>query len=220
MAKPRLLVTGFSSFPGAPRNPTEVLVTALDVKRMARRFDIDLAATILPTEYAAVSDLLPWLWKDVQPDAAIHFGLHGRARTVRIETRAANHATPVRPDAAGKRLATLVIEPRGPLYRRTTLPAEKIVVVLRRAGIPATLSADAGGYLCNYATWVSLMAAGGKKGRAGGLAGFVHVPWPAEERAPNAPTGRPGWGALALAMETVVAAGAQAVRMGSQGRAG
>ncbi|WP_436639916.1 pyroglutamyl-peptidase I [Microbaculum sp. FT89] len=220
MAKPRLLVTGFSSFPGARRNPTEVLVNALDVKRLVRRFDIDVAAAILPTEYAAVSDLLPRLWNDVRPDAAIHFGLHGRARTVRIETRAANHATPVRPDAGGKRLAALAIEPGGPPYRRTTLPAEKIVVALRRAGIPATLSADAGGYLCNYATWVSLTAARGKTGGAGGPAGFVHLPWPAEERAPNAPSGRPGWGALALAMETVIATGAQAVRMRSQVRAG
>jgi len=207
MARPRLLVTGFSAFPGAHRNPTEVLVNALDVGRLARRFDIDLAAAILPTEYGAVSALIPTLWDDVKPDAAIHFGLHGRARTVGIETRAANHATPTKPDAAGFVPDRTSIEPGGPFHRRVTLPTERLVVALNRAGVPATLSPDAGGYLCNYATWLSLRQAQGR-----GLAGFVHLPWPAQVRAPRAPSGRPGWGALARAMEVAIATGALAVR--------
>lgn len=217
MTKPRLLVTGFSPFPGAPRNPTEVLVSALDVRRLARRLDIDLAATILPTEYAGVADLLPRLWKDLKPDAVVHFGLHGRARTVRIETRAVNYMSPIKPDAAGFTPARTAIEPGGPDFRRVTLPTARLVVALERAGVPATLSPDAGGYLCNYAVWTSLARAVGKKRKP--LAGFVHLPWPAEISAPRAPAGRPGWAELSLAMETAIAVSAQAVRMSLPGRA-
>ncbi len=212
MAGPRILLTGFSSFPGAPRNPTEELIDALDVMRLARRLHIDLAATVLPTEYAAVAEIVPQLWKELKPDAAIHLGLHGRARTVRVETKAANVAAPFRPDAAGFMPDRPTIERDGPAYRNVTLPAVPLVVALNRAGVPARASPDAGGYLCNYATWVSLACAAGRKGRPKGLAGFVHVPWPAEVSAPRARSGRPGWTALSLAVETAVAVGARAAR--------
>jgi pyroglutamyl-peptidase len=213
MPHSRILVTGFSAFPGAPVNPTETLVGQLDIRRIARRFDIELAATVLPTEYAAVTDLLPRLWSDFEPDAVIHFGLHGRARTVRVETRAANHASPIRPDAAKRLPERMTIEPGGPAHRRVTLPAVRLAAALRRAGVPSALSIDAGGYLCNYATWLSLALVeerGGPGPRP--LAGIVHVPWPAEIRARRAPADRPGWAALAEAVETAIAATALAVR--------
>jgi len=212
MAKPRLLVTGFSAFPGAPRNPTEVLISSLEIGRLARRLDIDLAATILPVEYKAVSKLLPKLWKDIKPDAVVHFGLHGEAKTVRIETRAANYRTPIKPDAAGVTPKRTAIEAGGPDFRRVTLPTERLVVALGRAGVPARTSIDAGGYLCNFATWTSLVSATSKKGRVKGLSGFVHVPWPGEVSAPNAPSGRPGWATLSQAVETAIAVTAHAAR--------
>ncbi|MEJ8571348.1 pyroglutamyl-peptidase I [Microbaculum marinum] len=206
MTRPRILVTGFSAFPGAPRNPTETLVGALDVRRLATRLDIELAATVLPTEYAAVAQMLPRLWAQVRPDAAIHFGLHGRAGQVRVETRGANYMRPF-PDAARRHPDRVAIEPDGPLHRRATLPAARLNAALRAEGIPARLSHDAGGYLCNYATYLSLGLA-----REGTIAGFVHLPWPAEVRARRAPHERPGWSALALAMETAIAVTAVTVR--------
>lgn len=212
MIRPRLLVTGFSPFPGAPRNPTQTLVGDLDVTRLARRFDIDLATAILPTEYAAVSEILPRLWTDIRPDAVIHFGLHGRAGQVRVETHGANYMRPF-PDAARRRPDRIAIEPGGPLHRRVTLPAARINSAIQRAGVSAKLSHDAGGYLCNYATWLSLGLAEGRapaEGRA--IAGFVHLPWPAEDRAPRAPAVRPSRAALAVAVETAIAVTAIAAR--------
>jgi len=212
MAKPRLLVTGFSAFPGAPRNPTETLIDALDVSRLARRLDIDLAAAVLPTEYDAVSQILPRLWNDIRPDAVIHFGLHGRAGQVRVEMRGTNYMRPVPPDAARRHPGRIAIEPGGPMHRRASLPVDRIRSATRRAGVPARLSHDAGGYLCNYALWLSLGLAEGRGESGPAIAGFVHLPWPAEERAPRAPAVRPSWGGLAVAMETAIEVTAVAAR--------
>lgn len=211
MTRPRILVTGFSAFPGARRNPSEALVAGLDVDGLARRCGIDLAAAVLPTEYAAVADMLPRLWADVRPDAVIHFGLAGRAGRVRVEAFGRNRAAPARPDAARRLPAARTIEPGAPPLRRATLPAARIVAALRRQGIRAAVSPDAGDYLCNFATFLSLgiaEAAGGRRPAAG----FVHLPWPREERAPRAPAARPGWADLARTVETAVAVTALAVR--------
>lgn len=208
MPTPRILATGFSAFPGARRNPTEVLIGGLDVRRLARRFDIDLAATILPTEYQAVEDILPQLWTAVRPDAVIHFGLHGRAGQVRIEQRGANYIRTT-PDAAGRRSGRIAVRPGGPLFHNATLPVTRTVAALRRDGIAATASSDAGGYLCNYALYRSLELA-----PPGAIAGFVHVPWPAEEHAPRAPVRRPAWADLMRAVENTLRTATMAVRTG------
>lgn len=216
MTTPRILITGFSAFPGARRNPSEVLVRGLDVATLSRRLGIGLATAILPTEYEAVSEMLPRLWKDLEPDAVIHFGLAGRAGRVRLEAIGRNASAPLRPDAAGRLPTGQVIEPGGPPARRATLPLARLAAALAQQGIPAATSVDAGGYLCNFATYVSLGIAG-TAAAPRPLAGFVHLPWPAEERVPRAPSGRPGWVQLALAVETAVAVTALAARA-AQGR--
>jgi pyroglutamyl-peptidase len=217
MRSPRLLVTGFSGFPGAPRNPTEALIAGLDVDRLARRLDVEIGAAVLSTEFAAAGALVVRLWHEVAPDAVIHFGLHGRARAVHVETRAKNHMTPVRPDAAGRRPGWPAIERQGPAIRHATLPVHRIVAALGRRAVPARLSTDAGSYLCNYATYLSLGLA-----PRGALTGFVHLPWPGEVRAPRAPGGRPDWARLEIAIEeairvTAVAARANRRRRGLKG---
>lgn len=214
MTCPRILVTGFSAFPGARSNPSEALVRGIDVDALSRRLGIGLATAILPTEYEAVSEMLPRLWAELEPDAVIHFGLAGRAGRVRLEAFGRNASAPFRPDASGRLPAGRVIEPGGPILRRATLPLAQLAAVLARQGIPAAISVDAGGYLCNFATYLSLGIAG-TAAAPRPLAGFVHLPWPREERVPRAPSGRPGWAQLALAVETAVAVTALAARAGT-----
>jgi pyroglutamyl-peptidase len=66
------------------------------------------------------------------------------------------------------------ISPEGPEYLPATVPAAHIVGRLRRRGLPAQLSRDAGGYLCNALLYRSLeiSRALGTPGRSG----FVHLP--------------------------------------------
>lgn len=208
MKRLRLLVTGFSAFPDVPLNPTQVLVEDLDVFRLSRRLGVDVAASVLPTEYEAVSTLLPALWKEVRPDAVLHLGLHGRAATVRVETRAVNRRSLAARDARGERPASPHIERGGPAVRIATFPSARIAAAIAAGGVPAVLSRDAGRYLCNYASYLSLGLA-----PEGAVAGFVHLPWPAEMEARKAPSVRPGWNGLERAVDIAVSETAKWARM-------
>ncbi len=61
-----------------------------------------------------------------------------------------------------------------------SLPVQHIVSRLRRRGIPAFVSRDAGGYLCNATLYHSLACGRDAPGRR---VGFIHIP---------ATLGRPG----------------------------
>jgi pyroglutamyl-peptidase len=161
-----ILITGFGPFPGAPFNPTAPLIERL--KRI-RRPNLWLVAHVFPTEYAAVDRDLPRLIEQYRPDALLMFGLHGRARTLRIETLARN--TLGRPRDAGGLLARSRAISPGVSHAPMATPAARLVRAARRTGVPAVISRDAGSYLCNYLCWRATRAANGPR-----LAAFVHVP--------------------------------------------
>src|SRR5690242_9886490 len=140
-----ILVTGFGPFPGAPFNPTEALVRRL-AKR--NRVNVRLVPHVFETSYAAVDRDLPSLIPKHKPDALLMFGLHGRARTLRIETLARNSLGRVR-DASGTIPRTRSISPETNHIKMAS-PASRLVRAARRAGVPAVVSRDAGHYLCNY----------------------------------------------------------------------
>ncbi|MET0445603.1 MAG: pyroglutamyl-peptidase I, partial [Pseudorhodoplanes sp.] len=96
-ARPRLLLTGFGPFPGAPDNPTGPLVTAL--ARRLRKEPVRVSTHVFETTYAAVDRDLPRLLKRVKPDAILMFGLANKARALRVETKARNRIARL-PDAS------------------------------------------------------------------------------------------------------------------------
>jgi pyroglutamyl-peptidase len=53
-------------------------------------------------------------------------------------------------------------------------PARRLLGTLRAARVPAALSHNAGGYLCNYLAWQAAEAASLPRGPR--LAAFIHVP--------------------------------------------
>ena len=163
-----ILVTGFGPFPGAPVNPTQALVKAL--ARM-RHPNIRLVSHIFRTSYAAVDRDLPALLARHQPDALLMFGLHGRARTLRLEMLARNARARVA-DVDGL-MPGATITAGGPSCLAMPCPAARLLAALRRGGVPVALSRNAGGYLCNYLCWRAAQAAQNNGPR---LAAFVHVP--------------------------------------------
>ena len=169
---PTILITGFGPFPGAPYNPTQKLVRDLARLRRPALADVTLIGHVFETSYAAVDRELPELIAKYKPDALLMFGLHGRARTIRIETRARN-ALALLPDASGKVLRRGVIEPDAPASRRMPIPAQALLAAAREAQVLAVLSRDAGRYLCNYLCWRAREAVNGDGPK---LAAFVHVP--------------------------------------------
>jgi pyroglutamyl-peptidase len=168
----RVLILGFGPFPGAPRNPSAVLV-----KRLARRRRPALAAIIrtthvFATAYAAVDSELPKLLAD-KPDIVLMFGLAARRRQLCIETQARNARSILFPDVRGYRPARGVIALEKPAARRGNAPFTRLLAAARASRMPARLSRDAGRYVCNYSYWRALALAG--RGSSP-LVQFIHIP--------------------------------------------
>jgi pyroglutamyl-peptidase len=174
-----VLITGFGPFPGVPVNATMRLLPEL-AQAAARRFaGVRIATAVLATEWTAAPRRLEALLADIEPDLVLHFGVSSRARGFEVEARAHN-ACMQSPDAAGALPPGVAVRDGGPEVRAATLPVRHIVARLRRRGIPAFVSRDAGGYLCNATLYHSLGCA---QERSGCRVGFIHIP---------ATLGRPG----------------------------
>lgn len=171
--KPRILVTGFGPFPGAPYNPTEPLVARLMRLRRPAFADVEFKSHIFPVTYAAVDRQLPELIARHRPQALLMFGLAARTSHLRVETRARNAVTTTWPDAAGTRVRKGSIAPLSGAMNFGPHAARLLRAALA-TGIDARPSRDAGSYLCNYLSWRAIEATQGENGPD--LAAFVHVP--------------------------------------------
>jgi pyroglutamyl-peptidase len=166
----RVLLTGFGPFPRAPFNPSAAVAKALARRRRPALAGLVRSAHVFATRYAEIDRDLPRLLAQ-NPDIVLMFGLAGRTRTLRIETRARN-AIASFPDAGKYRPKERVIETGALPVRAARAPFSRLAAALRSRAVPARLSRDAGTYLCNYAYWRALAAA--PDGRP--LVLFVHIP--------------------------------------------
>jgi pyroglutamyl-peptidase len=169
-----ILLTGFGPFPGAPFNPTGPLVTELARRRTPALRNIRRVAHVFATSYESVDRELPALLARERPAALVLFGLASRRRHIRIETRARNALTGAVPDASGWLPAASMIIPGARTALSLRAPAQRLVAAVRAAGMSATLSVDAGNYLCNYLCWRAGEAA--ERDGVPRLVAFVHVP--------------------------------------------
>jgi pyroglutamyl-peptidase len=145
--KPRLLVTGFGPFPGVADNPSAAIARRVAGSPRWRRLGIETHALVLPTVYSAVEGILAPALKGGY-DAILMIGVAGRARRIRVERRAANRASLLTPDASGRRGTRLTLT-QGPAHRASRVATAPVLARLRRAGLDAQASQDAGRYLCN-----------------------------------------------------------------------
>jgi pyroglutamyl-peptidase len=184
MQSPRILVTGFGIFPGAPVNPTEALVARLVADPPA---GCAFQAHVLPVEYAAVAPRLSAICGMFRPDIAVHFGLARECSGFRLERVARNAHAPGKPDQAGflPERSTIC---DGPESFASTLPLDAIAERLAAGGLPLEWSDDAGGYLCNMVFTLSVSHS--CQGLRPMIGGFVHVP-PLKEAEPDTPNAMP-----------------------------
>jgi len=166
----RVLVTGFEAFDGGTVNPSQLLVEALEASSPP---GIELTVAVLPVAYARAADVLRGAVRAAQPDVVVCFGQADGRAGVSVERYAHNldSAEPVDNDGA---TSGAEIDPNGPVAYRSTLPVEAIVDLLREAGIPASESRDAGGFLCNHVFYVLMRVLEEERPKA--IGGFVHVP--------------------------------------------
>jgi len=196
-----ILITGFGPFPGAPFNPTEPLAVELARRPHPAFANVRRVAHVFRVSYEAVDRELPALIAREKPQAFVMFGLAGRTKHVRIETRARNVLTRVVPDADGQIPLTAAIVPGAPMALSLRAPTHRLLMAARATGVPAALSHDAGSYLCNYLCWRAAEAA---RSGAPRLIAFVHVP---QVRRAQVRSRRP-----AMTLEDLTAAGEAIVR--------
>jgi pyroglutamyl-peptidase len=168
-APPRILITGFGPFPGAPSNPTMRIAERLGRLRRPRYSGLDRVVRILPTTWRMLGAMeRPVI--DLQLDAVLMFGLAGRRRRITPEERALNHAGPLRTDAEGASPPGRSLSRGGPFTRTGGIDAARMTAMLRRHGFPAAVSRDAGDYLCKARFY--------RVAALGVPCIFVHVPRP------------------------------------------
>lgn len=170
--RPAILLTGFGPFPGVPVNATAELVPQIAASAARAFADVHIVPEILPTDWRLAPERLQALLAVLRPHLALHFGVSGRARGFEVEQRARNLCS-LTPDAAGAAPVSGGVLEGAPEELRATIPVQTIVGRLRRRGIPAFVSRDAGLYLCNATLFNSLILARDTPGRR---TGFIHVP--------------------------------------------
>lgn len=170
---PTIVITGFGAFPGVPVNASGLLARKLG-NLAARRFrGHRIVSRELPVDWTEALAKLEALYVREQPKLALHFGVSERAKGLVIETVARNATQPTL-DHRGRLPASRTVLKDTPAVCKATVPATEIVARLKSLGIPATLSEDAGRYLCNALFYASLQHAAATEPAS--IAAFVHIP--------------------------------------------
>ncbi len=133
----------------------------------------------LPVSFSKFPDIAAEFIEELNPSTVISLGLWPGASLIRIERIAVNIADFGVPDNEGVLAVDEVVEPKGAAALMSTLPVRAIEKALLAQGIPATVSASAGTYLCNICLYSFLMAA--QHHREPVNCGFIHVPYLPEQ---------------------------------------
>jgi pyroglutamyl-peptidase len=150
-----VLVTGFEVFGEHEVNPSQLIAEELD-------------GVVLPVSYERAADALLAAIDERGPDLVVCFGLANDRTAISVERWAHNLDEATTVDNDGAAGSGSEIDPAGPLALASTLPVDAIVAALTAEEIPAEVSRDAGGYLCNHVFY--------RLRRSGARGGFVHVP--------------------------------------------
>jgi pyroglutamyl-peptidase len=172
-SRPSILLTGFGAFPGVERNATAELIPELAEAARAQFPDHEVIGEVMPVHWSRAPMVLQELLSRAPARLALHFGVSHQVSGFQIELVSRN-VCESRRDALGELPDCEHVIPSGPAILAATLPAERIIKRLSRAGFPCCTSNNAGSYLCNALLYHSLATA--RTRQTPFLAGFIHVP--------------------------------------------
>lgn len=171
--KIKILVTGFGPFPGVHSNPSEKLLGWIEEQHVWPMSKVRLKTALIPTNWSAVEQFSSHTLAELDPDIVLHFGVHARANSLRVEKLARN-CTCTQADALGKVAPHHCVIERAPQTLKSKIEPERLVTALRARGLPAKSSTNAGRYLCNALLFASLYQA--EKRASPRQTGFIHIP--------------------------------------------
>lgn len=173
-----VLVTGFGPFGGEPINPALEAIKLLEGRIIG---GCRVVTRELPvTRFEAIDAIVKHIW-DADPALVLAVGQAGGRLEITPERVAINVDDYRIPDNGGFQPVDEPIVAGGPAAYWSTLPIKAMVVAMRGAGIPASVSNSAGTFVCNhlfYGLMHQLAKAGGKI-----RGGFVHIPYLPEQAA-------------------------------------
>ncbi|MEP9352992.1 peptidase C15 [Xanthobacter sp. KR7-65] len=168
----RILVCAFGPFPGVPVNPSQLAAADLLRLRRPTLAGIALHFEALPTRWDALARLDTRL-AELAPDAVLLLGVAARRRRISIE-QVAENAARAAPDVARRHPAARRLSATAPGRLVSAVAGSPLAVALRKAGIAAANSQDAGRYLCNASYFHALDWARQRPAAPPVL--FVHLP--------------------------------------------
>lgn len=175
MRRLTVVLSGFGSYEGVAVNPSRRVVEEMERRGLpeVEGVRIDVHGVLLPVSFAKAWPVLCESIERFHPDIVVATGLKRRARAVELERCATNLMDASRPDADNMSPRSTPVRDEGPAAYWTRLPLRSILRDFAGEGIAATLSSDAGTFVCN-SLFYQLLDWARFRGRV--LAGFVSLP--------------------------------------------
>lgn len=172
----KALVTGFEGYQGRSSNPAATVAQAIDGQTVN---GVTVVGATLPVSYQELPRRVQELLDMHRPTVVLGTGLWPGEPVIRVEQLAYNRADFEMADSDGAIVRESNLNPGGPIALEATIPTEKAVGALLRAGIPARLSQTAGTFLCNALLYTLLVTA--RSDHPDMKCGFVHLPYLPEQ---------------------------------------
>jgi len=156
-----------------PVNRSAKLVRAINDGEIQLPRGADVQTAILKTSWLGAAEEIPALLEKHRPDFALHFGVANSAQGFRIE-KTAHNRTCSTPDVHGKFPEMACIRTEGPEQLECKVNTASLVASLKKERLPASISNNAGDYLCNMLFYMSLIHSELSGNLQKSL--FVHIP--------------------------------------------
>jgi pyroglutamyl-peptidase len=166
-----ILVTGFEPFGGETVNASWEAAQKLEGWRHG---DTVAVARLLPCAYESSVKKLVDAIETLRPDALLMAGQAARRAVVCVERFAHNLDDATAPDNDGALRRALRISRAAPEWLETMASVRTIARAIKEAGIPARMSRDAGGFVCNHLYFGALQYLSEKRSAIPAV--FVHLP--------------------------------------------
>jgi pyroglutamyl-peptidase len=209
-----ILVTGFEPFDGETVNASWEAARRLEGWQHG---DYAAVARLLPCAYdASVSELVLAI-ETLRPEALLMTGQAARRGVVCVERFAHNLDAAAAPDNDGVLRRGIRIARDAPDWLKAAAPVTAIVGGIKEVGIPARVSTNAGGFVCNHLYFGALDYL--RRERRAIPAIFVHLPAAPEQTPARANARRLTAAKAADALRAAAAAMVAVPGIASQGEA-
>ncbi|MDD6373158.1 MAG: pyroglutamyl-peptidase I [Bifidobacteriaceae bacterium] len=147
-----VVISGFDPYDGVEINPSRevpMMLQRTGIPDTPAGTSVRVTSVMLPMSFAKAWPTLYDVINTVHPQIIIATGLKRRNRGIALERCATNIIDADKPDADNVQPRRVPITPSSPAAYWTGLPLRDILDTFAAQNIPATLSSDAGTYVCN-----------------------------------------------------------------------